>query len=41
VYFASKYKSHELPYSLFFWKFLALQRRKEEASGLRCHHGAR
>jgi hypothetical protein len=30
VYFASKYKSHELPSSLFCWKFLALQWEEEE-----------
>ncbi len=30
MYFASKYKSHELPSCLFCWKFLALQLEEEE-----------
>jgi len=33
VCFASKYKSHELPSSLFCWKFLALKWEFEEEEG--------
>ncbi len=33
MYFASKYKSHKLPSSLFCWKFLALQWEEVEEGG--------